>query len=272
MTKFVRQILSIIESPKLYVPVITLLLAIFLINASNKVIKKILIKNSKTLEIKRRNTIVVLIQNIIKYLILILAFLICLRVWGIDVTGIIAGLGVAGLVGGLALQDALKDIIMGCNIILDNYFVVGDLVRFNDFTGEVIEFGLKNTKIKGADGTVYVVANREISKIFNLSQKTANVIVMAPASYENTEEEVAKVMRDICAKIDSWDDTLDKTEYLGIDSLNDSAVNYCLRAFCKGENQFVVRRRILALIKREFEANNIKIPYSQIEVHNGKRI
>ena len=54
------------------------------------------------------------------------------------------------------LQDALKDIIMGCNIILDNYFVVGDIVTYNGFTGEVVEFGLKNTKISPITKIVFV--------------------------------------------------------------------------------------------------------------------
>ena len=63
---------------------------------------------------------------------------------------------------------------------MDNYFVVGDIVRYNDFTGEVIEFGLKNTKIKNVEGVVLVVANREISSVYNLSQKNPSVTISIP--------------------------------------------------------------------------------------------
>ena len=173
-------ILNLVESPKFYVPVISICVSILFIKSSNRLVKRLITSNSNKIEIKRRNTIVALVQNIIKYIIIIFAGLVCLRAWEFDVSGIIAGLGVAGVVGGLALQDALKDIIMGCNIIMDNYFVVGDSVTFEGFTGEVIEFGLKNTKIKNADGVVYVIANREISKIYNLSQKNSNVYLKIP--------------------------------------------------------------------------------------------
>ena len=59
-------------------------------------------------------------------------------------------------------------------------------------------------------------------------------------------------------------------EYLGIDSLGDSSVNYLLRAYCKAGDQHELKRKILGLVKRELDKKNVKIPYPQIEVHNGK--
>ena len=69
--------------------------------------------------------------------------LILLNLYGVNTTSLIAGLGIAGAVLGLALQDALKDIFNGLSIIFDNYFVVGDLVDYNGFVGTVTDFGLK---------------------------------------------------------------------------------------------------------------------------------
>lgn len=265
-------ILNLVESPKFYVPVISICVSILFIKSSNRLVKRLITSNSNKIEIKRRNTIVSLVQNIIKYIIIIFAGLVCLRAWEFDVSGIIAGLGVAGVVGGLALQDALKDIIMGCNIIMDNYFVVGDSVTFEGFTGEVIEFGLKNTKIKNADGVVYVIANREISKIYNLSQKNSNVYLKIPVAYEESEANVAKILNKVCKVVDGWELTDEETEYLGIDSLEDSSVIYLVRASCKAGDQYELKRKMLAFVKSEFDKNNIKIPYPQIEVHNGKRV
>ena len=65
----------------------------------------------------------------IKYFIAAVSAIMILNIYGVDTTSIIAGLGVAGVVIGLAFQDALKDIISGINIIMDNYYVVGDLVK-----------------------------------------------------------------------------------------------------------------------------------------------
>lgn len=269
---FWDQIYVILSSSKFYVPVITICLTFLIIKGTTRFIHKIITKNATTLELKRRNTIVALSHNIIKYVLIILASLIILSTWEFDVTGLITGLGIAGVVAGLALQDALKDIIMGCNIIMDNYFVVGDLITLNGFTGEVIEFGLKNTKIKNIDGVVMIIANREISNVLNLSQKSSSVGISIPVAYEESEEKVAAVIKKVIKEIDDLEISTKETVYLGIDKLNDSSVDYLIRAYSKAGNQFDLKRKSLSIIKKHFDKNKIKIPYQQIEVHDGKRI
>lgn len=262
--------INFITDSRFYVPVIAFILAILAITISNRLLKRVLKEGSHKLEDKRKNTILVLLQNIIKYIIIIIALLISLSSWGIDVTAIITGLGIAGAVAGLAFQDALKDIIMGCNIIMDNYFVIGDVVTFNDFTGEVIEFGLKNTKIKNVDGTVLIVANREISQIRNLSQKTCALLITIPTAYEEKDSKVSEVLKNMCKDIDEWKITTKPTEFLGVDNLNESSVDYVIKVHCNAPDRYTLKRKTLAFIKTEMEKNDIKIPYPQIEVHNGK--
>lgn len=265
-------LLSVMRSPKFYVPVITICVTVVVINLSSNLIHKLINKNSNSFEIKKRNTIVALCENIIKYILVIIAGLIILSIWGINVSALITGLGIAGVVGGLAIQDALKDIIMGCNIIMDNYFIVGDLVTYNGFTGEVVEFGLKNTKIKAFDGTVLVVANRQISEVINLSQKDQSVFITIPTSYDETEENVAKVLNKVCKEVKKFKEATKEGEYLGVNELNSSSVDYLIKVHSKAGDQFALKRKVLALVKNEFDKNGIKIPYNQIEVHNGKRI
>lgn len=265
-------LLSVMRSPKFFVPVITICITVVIINLSSNLIHKLINKNSSSFEIKKRNTIVALCENIIKYILVIIAGLIVLSTWGVNVSALITGLGIAGVVGGLAIQDALKDIIMGCNIIMDNYFIVGDLVTYNGFTGEVVEFGLKNTKIKAFDGTVLVVANRQISEVINLSQKDQSVFITIPTSYDETEENVAKVLNKVCKKVKDFKEATKEGEYLGVNELNSSSVDYLIKVHSKAGDQFALKRKVLALVKNEFDKNGIKIPYNQIEVHNGKRI
>lgn len=271
-TSFFQFIYSIIISYKFYVPVITICVTILLIKGSKRLVSKLVNKNSKTIEVKRKNTIVVLVENILKYLFIIIAILVILGVWGVDVSALITSLGILGVVGGLAIQDALKDIIMGCNIIMDNFFVVGDIVEYNGFTGEVIEFGLKNTKIQKADGTVFVISNRNISEIKNLSQKSASLLISIPTAYEEQDKKVMKVLDSICEEINTWKMSKDKAIILGIDSLSSSSVDYMIKCSCSSVDRWDYKRMILGLIKQEFDKNKIKIPYQQVEVHNGKDI
>ena len=62
------------------------------------------------------------------------------------------------------------------------------------------------------------------------------------------------------------------SEYLGLEMLDVSAVNYSLMIYCKSADQYKIKRMVLKMIKEIYDRENIKIPYNQIEVHNGKEI
>ena len=262
-------IFRVITSPKFYIPVVCLIVAVVFTKITNKAVEKFFMKNDlKSIDAKRKATIVNLVQKIIKYLIWIFCGISAVSAFGVNVTGLVTGVGVVGVVAGLALQDALKDIIAGCNIILDNFYVLGDKIEVNGFTGDVIEFTLKNTKIKNVNGEVLVIANREISCVKNLSIKGASVGITIPTAYEEKSDKVIKVLNKICEEINKWDITTSDTEMCGVDALGASSVDYLIRAYCKAGDQWTLKRQILAYVKDEFDKEGIKIPYTQIEVHN----
>jgi small conductance mechanosensitive channel len=262
--------IDFVLSEKFITTIVTILFTIIIVSIINRAKDKIEVTNAASIKTKKRNTIVTLISNILSYLFILIALVIILSIWGVDVSAIVTSLGVVGVIGGLALQDALKDIIAGCNIILDDYFVVGDLVTFNDFTGIVSEFGLKSTKIIGFDGTELTIANREISKIQNLSSNPTLWYLNIPVAYEVSEKKVEKVMQSIIKRLEETKLTLETPQYLGVNNFNESNVDYLLLIKCKSEDRYVIRREALKIVKEEFDEKNIKIPYPQVEIHNGK--
>ena len=163
--EFLEKVLDVIMTKQIFGTAMVILITFILISMFNKGIEKIMIKGKNSFEVKRRKTIVKLFQSVFKYVLIIIAMLIILDFYGVDTKSLIASLGVAGVVLGLALQDTVKDLISGTMLIMENYLAVGDIVTYNDFTGEVIELGLRTTKIKGFDGEVMIVANRNIDTI-----------------------------------------------------------------------------------------------------------
>jgi small conductance mechanosensitive channel len=269
ITSFIKEVVT---SPQFYVPVVTIIAAFIIFRIAKKCIDKRVKKNASSITLKRRNTVYILAGNIIKYVVTLIAVIVCLSAWGLDVTSLLAGLGIAGAIAGLALQDALKDIISGISIIFENFFVIGDLVKYNDFEGHVIEFGLKSTKIQGYDGTVFIVSNRNIGEIKNLSYKDSNTFIELPVAYESNEEEVIRVIKEVLEKISEWKISTAKGEYLGVNNLNSSSVDYYVVVHSNSEDKFAIRRKALSEFKKAFDKNKIKIPYTQIEVYNhGKK-
>ena len=109
-------------------------------------------------------------SSLLKYAMLILVLLVILADFGVNVTSLIAGLGILTAVLGLAFQDMLKDMIAGISILIEGQFGIGDIVEIDGFKGTVIDVGLKTTEIKNSHNQVKIIANRNIDGLINFSK------------------------------------------------------------------------------------------------------
>ena len=256
---------------KIYLPIIYIFLGVFIYI----IIKTILNKFSKKLKIqkgavKRKNTIVSLINNIVKYVIAILIILSILGVYGVDTTSILASLGIAAAVIGLAFQDIAKDFISGVSIIFDNQYAVGDMVKINGFTGEVIDVGLRTTKIKAYTGEILILSNSTINEVINYSLENTNLVIDIAVSYDTDINKLEKILLSLNNKIKSFEEVKGNIVLLGVDELGYSSVIYKISIACKPTTQYVLKRKMLKLIKEELDANSIEIPYNKLDVNIRK--
>lgn len=260
-------LLKIICEKRIYGPILTIIGGLILYKIVIKILHNLLIKGKDSFEKKRRMTIFNLMRSIITYFVYLVIILVILSIFGVNVSSIVASLGIVSVVLGLALQDTLKDFINGIFIITDNFFVVGDIIKYNDFQGEVIALGFRTTKIKNAKGEVKIIANRNISEVVNLSQQRAILYIKIPSSYEAKRKNVEQTIKKLQEEIKNFKNVY-KTEYLGIDELLDSSIEYTIKIECKASFQWQIKRDIYGLIKDEYDANKIDIPYQKIEIIN----
>lgn len=271
--------LKFISSKLFYMPLLYILGGFVLYIIISKLIKniskidlkqvsKIDIKQSKGLD-KRKATVIGLIRNIIKYVIAIIVLIMILNLYGVNTTSIIASLGVLSLVIGLAFQDIIKDFLAGVFMIFDNQYAVGDIVKINDFTGEVISLGLKTTKIKSSTGEVKSLANSSFTEVINYSLNHSNLVLYIPVSYDTNIDKLESVLESICDKIKE-NENVCKTTLLGIDSFNDSCMKYAILIECIELTHHGVRREFLKLVKNKFDKEGITIPYNKLDIHIEK--
>ena len=222
-------------------------------------------KQDKLFSSKKSKTYIKLIRSIIRYLFVIITTLILLQVNGIDVSSVLAGVGILGAILGLAIQDWLKDIIRGSTILSDNYFSVGDIVKFRDIEGKVLVIGLKTTKIQDIKtGNVISIANRNIEEIEIISNL---IYINIPMPYELEVEKAEKVINSITEEI-SKGENVNGCNYKGVNDLADSSIKYLIEINCAPTNKLQVRRNALRTILTTLEKNQISVPYNQIDVHN----
>ena len=234
-------------------------------------------KISSTNHKQKISTLYNLVLSIIKYVIVIIVVLSCLSTWGVNVTSLVAGLGVTSAIIGLAFKDFATDIIAGFSIITENQYEVGDVIEIDGFMGEVIELGLRTTKIKDINsdrykGATYIIANRYMGKVINYSQNNSVAIVDVSTSYEEKTDNVEKVLNDLI-KEQKGKVPYEKgdIQILGVQNLDESSVVYRLMVEVEPSKQRYAERFLRKAIKDKFDQENIKIPYNQIEVHNAKR-
>lgn len=260
-------------SEKIYLPIIIILCAIILDSIINLILSsRIRVKNNLSKHEQRsRETVLSLLKNTIKTLIVIVAILSILQVYGVNTSGLVAGIGAASVIIGLAFQDLLKDLLVGAAIILESQFALGEVVSINGFKGEVIGLTLKSTRLKSATGEVRIISNRTISEVTNYSLGNVLVKVFVSVSYEDDIKKVEKVLENLFTELnDNIKELKENIVIEGIDSLSASSVDFLITTKTSVKNEYLVKRKLTREIKLALDKNNIKIPYPQVEVHYEK--
>lgn len=217
---------------------------------------------------KDKHTVARVLVDIVKYIVIISLILLILQVNGINVSSAVAGLGIASAIVGLALQDILKDVIMGVNMITENFFSVGDVVEYREMEGVVIKLSVRTTKIQSIyDHSVMTICNRNISEIRKCSSM---VDIDIPLSYEEDVRKVHTVMGRISEKISALEG-IERSVYKGTEKFDEYAVIYKMRFFCPPEKKPDMRRSVMKVIQEELAAEGIRIPYRKIVVMDNTK-
>ncbi len=234
-----------------------------------KIIMKFFMKSEKNSNISKRlnnksRTYLRLTRSIFRYIFIILTVLIILQINGVDVSSLLAGVGILSVIIGLAVQDALKDIIRGFSILSEEYYSVGDVITYKENTGKVISLGLKTTKIEDIKtGNIISIANRNIEQV----EVNSNYLYLNfPMPYEIPVDKAEKVAISIAEHIKEIDDVEDAS-YIGVTELADSSIKYLLKITCNPERRLQVRRDSYGIILRILDKNKINVPYTQIDIH-----
>ena len=254
-------------------PLVYIFIAVIFYMILSKIVGLFFDRNKDKLiehQLNRIITLKAMTMSIIKYILFFAVIIAIMANFGIDVSSLLAGLGIAGAILGLAFQDFVKDIIAGFSIITENQYEVGDLIEVGDFKGRVTAVGLKTTRIRDYRGKVKIISNRNISELINWSRHDTLAEVKISASYENDPDKVLDVLEKVKTELDgSMEEMTGEIRIYPMSDMEESAIKYTIQCPCKSYKHFAVQRAIRHEVYKAFKANKIKIPYKQIEIHNS---
>ena len=224
-------------------------------------------------ELERRvSTIGRLVVRLTGALIGVIAVLMALDLFGIDIGPAVAGLGVVGIAIGFGAQTLVRDWLAGIFIVLENQYSAGDVVRIADVEGVVEDFSLRRTTLRDLDGTVHSVPNGQIVVASNMTRLWARVNLDINVAYDTdldrASELIDRVGTDLLSDPEWGPRLLEPPTVVRVEALADSSVTLKVLGQVRAAEQWAVggelRKRILAAFTRA----GIKIPFPHRVVVN----
>jgi small-conductance mechanosensitive channel len=222
----------------------------------------------------RLRTLLPILRNVLFIILLVMAALMALSSLGVEIAPLIAGAGVVGVAIGFGAQTVVKDIISGMFFLLDDAFRVGEYVQSGPYKGTVESFSLRSVKLRHQRGPLFTVPFGELGAIQNMSRDWVIDKLSIGVTYDTDLDQVKKLVKEIGKQLAQDPELaphiIDTLKMQGVEQFGDYAIQIRLKLMAKPGEQFVIRRRAYALIKKAFDANGIKFAFPTVQVAGGE--
>ncbi|MBD3204064.1 mechanosensitive ion channel [Candidatus Woesearchaeota archaeon] len=245
----------------------TIAFAWFFLRFIDSLIVQYLMPLTKKTDSDLDDHLVPLIRKIIKVILIAMAIIMLLSNLGYDVTSIIAGLGIGGLAFALAAKDLLANLFGGLTIITDKPFKLGQWVNIGEHTGEVVEIGLRSTRLRTGNGEFITIPNSAVAEKATINfkkykERLINFNIGLSCSTTNKKIQKAKeIVKNAVTKQDLY-----KKDTFEINFVNFGEYTYDLNVRYKvktnsGGDVRKVQDAVNSEIKEKFEKEKIEMPF-----------
>ncbi len=254
-------------NPETFIPRLIIFVAIIVIAS---LLTKFVRKSFKKLQSTKRISSIfgTLMRKTINSIIWVIAVIFLLQDLGVNLTPVIAGLGVSGVVLSLALQETIASFFCGLIIAVKRPFEIGDYVSIGGTEGTVKTMDIMGISLTSGDNKLITMSNKNVwgSVIINTSALDKRRIDMViPVAY-NTDLEKAKSV--ITGLLSSYSEVLKDPEMkIEVHTLADSSINFIVRPWTANADYWTVYWRFQKEIVEAFRANGIEIPYNKLDVN-----
>jgi small-conductance mechanosensitive channel len=180
---------------------------------------------------------------------------------------------VVGVAIGFGAQTLVKDIISGMFYLLDDAFRVGEYIQSGSHKGTVESFSLRSIKLRHHRGPLTTVPFGELGAVENMSRDWVIDKLSVGVTYDTDVDKVKKIIKQIGAELQANEEfaphILETLKMQGVEQFGDFAIEIRMKMMTKPGEQFVIRRRAYALIKKAFDANGIQFAFPTVTVAGG---
>ncbi len=230
-------------------------------------------------EEKRERTLTTIFRTASAVVVWAIGTIIILSQMHVNITALITGAGLLGVIFGIGAQSAISDFLSGMFIIAENQYRVGDIVTLTasgkEISGVVDDITIRITKLRDLDGNLHTVRNGLTTIVTNRTFGYANVNIDISVAYSSDVDTVERVINEVgaaMAKDERWAEHIkEPIAFLRVDGFEASAVRIKALGKVEPAMQWDVAGEFRRRIKKAFEKESIVIPFQQVVIHDSKK-
>lgn len=220
----------------------------------------------------RTRSLLSIVSSMLKYIAGIVILCWGLSIIGVNVSTIVASVGIIALIVGFSAESLIADVVTGAFMIFENQYNVGDIVEVDGFRGKVTNIGIRTTSITDTGDNVKVINNSAMRNILNRSDKLSRSVCDISIPYETDIEELEKQIPGLVQLMyENHKDVMqDVPKYLGIQQLADSSIVLRFVVNVNEKDIFSCTRIMNHDLLLGFRKLGIECPFPQVDVHIEK--
>lgn len=185
-------------------------------------------------------------------------------VFGVNLGPFLAGAGIVGIAIGFGAQDLVRDTISGLFMMMEDQYGVGDIIDVGDATGTVERMGIRSTRIRDDNGTLWHVPNGAIRRVGNMSQEWSRAVldveIGAAADVDQASRIIEEVAREVASDPAYRELMLGEPDNLGVESILADRIVLRMVAKTRAGEQWAVSRELRRRIKLALDAEGVPLP------------
>lgn len=218
----------------------------------------------------RAETLFDVVTNAAAVAIVTAATLTILQELEVEIGPLLASVGIVGLALGLGAQTLVKDVISGFFILVENQYIVGDLVELVGLTGTVEVVTLRVTHVRDVEGVLHIIPNGEIRTVSNRSRDWSRAIVDVGITYEDDVQKALATLREIGEKLVADEEMrpllVDEPTVTGIEGLEDWQVRLRMMVKTQPTQHLDVQRYLRQQIREVFPERGLTLASPRQEI------
>ena len=247
--------------------VIAIILMMILVTALLRfIVQHIRARNPKT------KSLLSLLNSALGYLTAIIGFFWCLSAVGVNLSAILASVGILALIIGFGAQSLVEDLVTGIFLVFEDEFNVGDIIEAGGFRGTVESIGIRVTCLRDLGGNVKIINNSDLRNVLNRSSQASWAATTVSVAYGTKIDALEPKLKAFMPEIRQMypDVFLEDPKYAGVQELADNGIILRFGAAVDEKNIYEAPRILNRELLVFFDRIGVTIPYPQVVVHRSE--